>query len=193
MAHSSTVSMFLSKVALSLFPDNFQSQLRPLTWVLGHTLLGIDKVRRVTEPQLQPHSAQLGAVIFIKQRMATGPTSCPILQSCVTSPLLYQAMLGPYSTEGTLKDHQSNPSATNSDTYSSIRSSEPPSLTLSVSRDRAPNASLGNLGQCLTALSVQNFFLTSNLNLPSNLVQQSDCTPSKIWSLSHTKGQGQAL
>ena len=114
------------------------------------------------------------------QRMATGPTSCPILQSCVTSPLLYRAMLGPYSTEGTLKDHQSNPSATNSDTYSSIRSSEPPSLTLSVSRDRAPNASLGNLGQCLTALSVQNFFLTSNLNLPSNLVQQSDCTPSKI-------------
>ena len=37
------VSMFLPKAALSLLLDNFQSQLRPLMWVLGLTLLGIDK------------------------------------------------------------------------------------------------------------------------------------------------------
>ena len=40
------------------------------------------------------------------------------------------------------------------------------SLTLNVCRDEAPTASLGNLCQGLTSLSVKNF-LTPNLNLPS--------------------------
>ena len=40
------------------------------------------------------------------------------------------------------------------------------SLASKVSRDRA-SASLGNLFQCLTTLIVKDFFLISNLNLPS--------------------------
>ena len=40
-------------------------------------------------------------------------------------------------------------------------------LILKVSRDGASTTSLGNLFQCLTALTVKDFFLISNLNLPS--------------------------
>jgi len=36
---------------------------------------------------------------------------------------------------------------------------------LKVSRDRASTTSLDNLFQCLTALTVKDFFLISNLNL----------------------------
>ena len=43
----------------------------------------------------------------------------------------------------------------------------PSSLTLSVSRNGASTTSLGNLCQCLTTLTVKNFYLISNLNLPS--------------------------
>ena len=42
----------------------------------------------------------------------------------------------------------------------------PSSLTLSISKDGASTASLGNLCQCLTTLTVKNFFLISNLILP---------------------------
>jgi len=40
-------------------------------------------------------------------------------------------------------------------------------LALNTAREGAATASLGNLGQCLTTLRVKNFFLVSNLNLPS--------------------------
>jgi len=40
-------------------------------------------------------------------------------------------------------------------------------LAVNVSRDGASTASLGNLFQCFTSLTVKNFFLISNLNLPS--------------------------
>ena len=43
----------------------------------------------------------------------------------------------------------------------------PPSLALNTARQGAATASLGNLCQGLTTLTVKNFFLTSNLNLPS--------------------------
>ncbi|KAK4827187.1 hypothetical protein QYF61_015149, partial [Mycteria americana] len=43
----------------------------------------------------------------------------------------------------------------------------PSNLTLNVSRDGASTTSLGNLFQCLTTLTVKNFFLKSSLNLPS--------------------------
>jgi len=43
----------------------------------------------------------------------------------------------------------------------------PFSLALNTAREGAATASLGNLGQCLTTLMVKNFFLISNLNLPS--------------------------
>ena len=56
----------------------------------------------------------------------------------------------------------------NRDTYSWVRVlSAPSSLVLSVSRDEAPTASLGNLCQCLTTLIIKYFFLISNLNLLS--------------------------
>jgi len=40
-------------------------------------------------------------------------------------------------------------------------------LALNASRDRESTASLGSLGQHLTTVSLKNFPLTSNLNLPS--------------------------
>ena len=43
----------------------------------------------------------------------------------------------------------------------------PSSLTLDVSRDGAAITSLGNLFQCLTIPMIKNFFLITNLNLPS--------------------------
>jgi len=43
----------------------------------------------------------------------------------------------------------------------------PSNLTLSVPRDGASTTSLGSLGQGLTSLGVENFFLVSNLNLHS--------------------------
>ena len=43
----------------------------------------------------------------------------------------------------------------------------PPNLALDTTRDGAPTAPLGNLCQCFTTLAAENFFLTSNLNLPS--------------------------
>jgi len=39
-------------------------------------------------------------------------------------------------------------------------------LALNVSRGGASTTSLGNLFQCLTTLTVEDFFLMSNLNLP---------------------------
>ena len=43
----------------------------------------------------------------------------------------------------------------------------PSNLALNTAREGAATASLGNLGQCFTTLMVKNFFLISNLNLPS--------------------------
>ena len=55
----------------------------------------------------------------------------------------------------------------NRDTHSLIRLfSAPSSLDLNVSRDRVMTTSLDNLFWCLTALTVEDFFLISNLNLP---------------------------
>jgi len=42
-----------------------------------------------------------------------------------------------------------------------------PNLALNTAREGAATASPGNLGQCLTTLTVKNFFLISHLNLPS--------------------------
>ena len=44
----------------------------------------------------------------------------------------------------------------------------PSSLALSTAREGAATAPLGNLGQSLTTLMGKNFFLISNLNLPSS-------------------------
>ena len=44
----------------------------------------------------------------------------------------------------------------------------PSSLALNDTRDGAPTALLGSLFQCLTTLTVKNFFLISSLNLPSS-------------------------
>jgi len=42
---------------------------------------------------------------------------------------------------------------------------------LNTYREGAATASLGNLCQCFTTLTVKNFFLISNLNLPSFILQ----------------------
>ena len=56
----------------------------------------------------------------------------------------------------------------NRDSYSYIRLPRATSSpTLSVSKDRASTTSLGNLFQCLATFIVNNFFLISNLILPS--------------------------
>jgi len=47
----------------------------------------------------------------------------------------------------------------------------PSNLALNTSREEAATASLGNLCQCFTILMVKNFFLVSNLNLPSFSLQ----------------------
>jgi len=49
----------------------------------------------------------------------------------------------------------------------------PSNLALSTAREGAATASLGNLGQGLTTLRVKNFFLISDLNLPSFSLQPS--------------------
>jgi len=43
----------------------------------------------------------------------------------------------------------------------------PSNLALNTAREGAATASLGNMCQGLTTLRVKNFFLISNLNLPS--------------------------
>jgi len=43
----------------------------------------------------------------------------------------------------------------------------PSNLTLNAAREGAATASLGNLRQGLTTLTVKNFFLIVSLNLPS--------------------------
>ena len=43
----------------------------------------------------------------------------------------------------------------------------PSNLALNTSREGTSTMSLGNLCQCLTTLTGKNFFLRSNLNLPS--------------------------
>jgi len=43
----------------------------------------------------------------------------------------------------------------------------PSSLALNTAREGAPTAALGSLLQCLTTLAVKDFFLISDLNLPS--------------------------
>lgn len=50
-----------------------------------------------------------------------------------------------------------------------IAQDPPSSLALSTSQDEAPTAPLGNLFQCLTILSVQNFTVTSNVIVPFQL------------------------
>ena len=68
---------------------------------------------------------------------------------------------------GPLKSPGSNPSAVGRDTSHQTRLLKAPSsLALNASRKGAFTTSLGNLFQCLTTLTVKNFFLTSSLNLP---------------------------
>jgi len=69
---------------------------------------------------------------------------------------------GPYGSSS------SNPPAMGRDTFPQTRLLKAPSnLALNRAREGAATASLGNLCQGLTTLTVKNFFLISNLNLPS--------------------------
>jgi len=68
-----------------------------------------------------------------------------------------------------LKDHLvPTPPAMSRDIFHQPRVLRAPSnLALNTAREGAATASLDSLGQCLTTLMVKNFFLTSDLNLPS--------------------------
>ena len=68
-----------------------------------------------------------------------------------------------------LRSSSYNPSAIGRDTSHCTRLLKAPSsLALNASREGASTASLGNLFQCPTTLTVNNFFLISSLNLPSS-------------------------
>jgi len=54
----------------------------------------------------------------------------------------------------------------------------PSNLVLNTSREGAATASLGSLGQCFTTTMVKNFFLISNLNLPSFSLEPFPLVPS---------------
>jgi len=62
----------------------------------------------------------------------------------------------------------SNPPALGRDTFHyTMLLRAPSSLALNTARERVATISLGYRFQCLTTLSIKNFFLTSNLKLPS--------------------------
>lgn len=68
--------------------------------------------------------------------------------------------------EGDFEGHVVQLPCKNRDTYSSNRyTGVQSSLTLNVSQDRASTISLDTLFQCFTSITVNNFFLTSSLNL----------------------------
>jgi len=70
--------------------------------------------------------------------------------------------------EGTFKGHLVQLPCNEQGHHSHIRLPRASSsLALKVSRDGASTTSLGNLCQCITTLTVKDFFFTSNLNLPS--------------------------
>ena len=73
--------------------------------------------------------------------------------------------------EGTLKIIPFQPPAIGRDTsLQTMLLTAPSSLALSVSREGASTASLGNLFQCLTTLRVKDFFLISSLKWRSYLL-----------------------
>ena len=70
--------------------------------------------------------------------------------------------------KGPYRSSSSNPPAMGRDTFHQTRLLKAPAnLALNTAREGAATASLGSLCQCLTTLMVKNFFLISNLDLPS--------------------------
>jgi len=73
-----------------------------------------------------------------------------------------------FGLEGTSQILQSQPPAMSRDPFHQPRLLPAPSnLALNPAREGAATASLGSLGQGITAFTVKNFFLLSSLNLPS--------------------------
>jgi len=72
--------------------------------------------------------------------------------------------------EGTLKIIWFHPPAVDRDTFHQPRLLRAPS-NLHTAREGAATASLDSLCQCFTSLVVKNFFLISNLNLPSFILK----------------------
>jgi len=73
-----------------------------------------------------------------------------------------------FGLEGTLKITWFQPPAMGRDTFHQTRLLRAPSNpALNTAREGAATASVGNLFQCFTTLMVKNFFLISNLDLPS--------------------------
>lgn len=74
------------------------------------------------------------------------------------------------------------------ETFKTTQSNHPPStaivttkphhwyqIQVSASRDNDPTTSLGNLSQCLTPLTLKNYFLVSSLNLPPQAMTIPSC------------------
>lgn len=80
-----------------------------------------------------------------------------------------------FAEKGTLKSSHSNPSAIG-------KALEAPSnLALNFSRDGAPRSSLENLYQCLSILTVKNYFQIPNLNLSSDSLKASNYLCGLLW------------
>ena len=73
-----------------------------------------------------------------------------------------------FGLEGPLRSPSSNPAIGRDTSFQTRLLTVPSSLALNVYREGASTASLGNLLQCLTTLTVKNFFLISSLNWPSS-------------------------
>ena len=73
----------------------------------------------------------------------------------------------PFELEGPLKTILSNSPPLNRDTHSSISAQSPVQPDLGCLQGWGTTTSLYNLCHCLTTLYGKNFFLISNLNLPS--------------------------
>ena len=82
--------------------------------------------------------------------------------------LTFHGLTDWFGWDGTVKGHPVQPPAMGRDISNQVRVLRAPSnLVWNGSRDGASPTSLGNLGQGLATLSINNFFLKFSLNLPS--------------------------
>jgi len=87
---------------------------------------------------------------------------------CISDQILQVRIIEWFGFKGTLKIISFQPPAMSRDIFHQPRLLRAPSsLALNPAREEAATASLGSLFQCFTTLTMKNFFLISNLNLPS--------------------------
>ena len=105
-------------------------------------------------------------------------------ESAVRRELKSRGIIDCFGWEGTFQGHPVPPPAMSRDISNQLRVLRAPSnLAWNGSRDGASPTSLGNVGQGVTTLSVNNFFLRSSLNLPSSSSKPSPLVPQlqRVW------------